>query len=70
MSRIANQIVQLDSAGIIELDGRVEVNDTLKDGKEHEEFYTDEGSITSMLGQVINLRIPGEDDSEEDTEEE
>lgn len=70
MGVIANQLLQLESVGILELDGHVEVNDTLKDGLEHEEFYTDENSIASMLKKVINMNIPGEEDAEEDTDEE
>lgn len=58
IGNVANQLVQLDSVGILDIEGKTQVNDTQKDGKEHEEFYTTEDDIVAALKQVINLSIP------------
>ena len=55
LSRMANHIVQYESAGILQLDGTIKLGDTQGDGVEHEEFYVNEDSIAEVLGQIMNL---------------
>jgi hypothetical protein len=43
--------------GMISFKGKVETNDTLGDGVEHEEFYVDTDSIVSGLKKVIKLKV-------------
>ena len=55
ISRITNCIVNYDNKGTITFDGRTEVNDTIGEGIEHEEFYLDYNSVLKGLRQVMNL---------------
>lgn len=56
LSRMTNQLLTYESLGILQFDGKTKVADTQGDGKEHEEFYTDESSIIANLRKVMDLR--------------
>ena len=56
LSRMANHIVQYESQGILQIDGKTTTGDTQEDGVEHEEFYADRQSIIDTLGKIMNLR--------------
>ena len=60
-SRMANQILTYESLGIMQFDGRTEINDTVGEGIEHEEFYVSEKSILNNLRKVMNLKEAPED---------
>jgi anionic cell wall polymer biosynthesis LytR-Cps2A-Psr (LCP) family protein len=71
ISRITNCIVNYDNKGTITFDGKTELNDTIGEGIEHEEFYLDYDSVYRGLSQVMNLEedTEAEEDSEEETED-
>ena len=56
LSKLTNQLIQYDSLGIMEFDGKVKLGDTIGDGVEHEEFYADESSILATLRKIMDLR--------------
>lgn len=56
-SVIADKFEKYKNMGMISFKGKVETNDTLGDGVEHEEFYVDESSILSGLKKVIKLQV-------------
>jgi len=56
-SVIADCLAGYKNMGMISFEGRVETNDTLGDGVEHEEFYVDENSILSGLKKAIDLKV-------------
>lgn len=58
LGKLTNQLVQFENKGIIEFEGKTEVNDTQADGTKHEEFYTTPDAIVATLRQVMNLEIP------------
>lgn len=66
---VTNQLVNYESQGIQTFVGKVEINDTLGDGEEHEEFYADRDSIISVLSKVIDLKEYTEEDAERDARE-
>ena len=55
VSVLANQLVQYESLGILDIDGKTKIGDTQGDGKEHEEFYADNDSIIEILSSIIDL---------------
>ena len=65
---LANQLINYESEGILTFEGDHEINDTLGDGEEHEEFYPDRASIVSVLGKVIDLREYTDEDAERDAQ--
>ena len=64
-SRMANQISQYESQGIMRFDGKTKVSDTMGDGIEHEEFYVDQSSIVRNLQKIMDLEEAPEDYYEE-----
>lgn len=55
LSRMANHLVQYESAGFLQIDGTTKLNDTQGDGEEYEEFHADTESIISALSKIMNL---------------
>lgn len=55
LSRMTNHIIQYENAGILQIDGETQINDTQDDDIEHEEFYADQDSIIEVLGSIMNL---------------
>lgn len=64
LSKITNKIVNYENCGFINFTGKTEVNDTIGEGKEHEEFYTDKASILDGLKKVMNIEEYVEPDDE------
>ncbi len=64
VSKIANQLTQFRSCGILTFDGKTKTADTFDDGKKHEEFYMSESSAVETLGKVMNI-APAEELGEE-----
>lgn len=54
-SRLANQVTEYESLGIMQFAGETKENDTLGEGIEHEEFYVDDASIVKCLQKIMNL---------------
>ena len=65
MSVITNQLASYQSMGIITFDGETKIGDTIDEGIEHEEFYTDENSILSGLKKVMNISVDQSADDDE-----
>lgn len=70
ISTIADKLMRYDNMGIIQFDGEVKTGDTIGEGKEHEEFYVDEGSILANFRKVMNIREYTEADEEAEDEDE
>jgi anionic cell wall polymer biosynthesis LytR-Cps2A-Psr (LCP) family protein len=70
ISTIADKLMRYDNMGIIQFDGEVKTGDTIGEGKEHEEFYVDEGSILANFKKVMNIREYTEADEEAEDEDE
>ena len=67
VSQIANRIMKYDNKGFINFTGETKINDTIGEGIEHEEFYTDPDSLLTGLRKVINIsEYTGDDDEDED----
>ena len=71
VSQIADKIMRYQSEGFISFDGTTEVNDTIGEGIEHEEFYQDPDSVLAGLRRVMNIEkdTSSDDDDEEDDDD-
>ena len=56
LSKLAKQLTEYESQGIMRFSGKTKVHDTLGDGNEHEEFYVDQDSILECLQKIMNLK--------------
>ena len=66
ISQISNQIMQYENMGIINFSGETKINDTIGEGVEHEEFYTDPKSLMAGLRKVIDIKEYVETEDDED----
>lgn len=55
ISKIAAQIREAESVGILTIDGESKIGDTLGNGKEHAEFYISTESLIETLRKLIDL---------------
>lgn len=56
ISKIAAQIREAESAGILTIDGESKIGDTLGNGEEHAEFYIRTESLIETLQKLIDLK--------------
>lgn len=65
LSKLTNQIVTYESAGILKPEGEVKTEKTREgDDKEYEAFYMDQGSLVSCLQKIIDLKEMAADEEE------
>ena len=55
-SRLTNQLLEYEALGILRFTGRTEINDTIGEGIEHEEFYVDDNSILACYKKIMNIK--------------